>query len=42
VSTLSEPVGGREVSGREWENEDGAADVERGGFDDAGVVVGDG
>ena len=38
MSTLSEPVGGREVSGRDIENDDGATDVE--GVE--GVGVGDG
>lgn len=41
MSTLSDPVGGREVSGRVWENEDEAPIVEGSGFEEAGVMVGE-
>lgn len=42
MSTLREPVGGREVSGRESENEDGAVVAEGVGFEEGVVAVGDG
>jgi hypothetical protein len=42
VSTLREPVGGREVSGRESENEDGAVVAEGVGFEEGVMAVGDG